>query len=347
MLLASSSSLVKRSATIQRTLTKRSKLSSRPPCLFVVAATFVTTVLSFHQEVRAYSSFSSRMSPFNMERDGKGTITITPKNEADQTALIVISHGLGDTSEGFADVAEHLARELPYAKIVLPTAPTQPVTMNMGMSMPSWYDITGLDERSNEECKGIEDSQARLAGILEQEHQETGLPFSRMVLGGFSQGGALSLFTGLQLSSAAQKLAGIVLMSAYLPGAQKFQLTSGLEDTPILHCHGTADPLVLFTMAAKSKELVVSKGAQQYEIKSYGGLQHSVNMQEIDDVTQFIKQVLPPDDTCKITVKEPQDMSIKELKAAIRKAGLTAQAKGFMEKSEFIQLVRDHRDGKL
>mmetsp|Transcript_16196 Transcript_16196/g.18131 ORF Transcript_16196/g.18131 Transcript_16196/m.18131 type:complete len:101 (-) Transcript_16196:214-516(-) len=100
-------------------------------------------------------------------------------------------------------------------------------------------------------------------------------------------------------------------------------------------------------MATKSKELVVSKGAQQYEIKSYGGLQHSVNMQEIDDVTQFIKQVLPPDDTCKITVKEPQDMSIKELKAAIRKAGLTAQAKGFMEKSEFIQLVRDHRDGKL
>lgn len=88
---------------------------------------------------------------------------------------------------------------MPHLKFVLPTAPTQRVTMNMGAPMPSWYDIVGLDERSNENCKGIEESQAKIKAILQKEHEETGLPYSRMVLAGFSQGGALSLFTGLQL----------------------------------------------------------------------------------------------------------------------------------------------------
>ena len=113
------------------------------------------------------------------ERDGSGTITVSPRNEAQQSGLVVISHGLGDTAEGFADVAEQFASQFPWLKIILPTAPTQKVTMNMGMAMPSWYDIVGLDERSNENCAGIEESQARLAQILQKEHEATGLPYSR------------------------------------------------------------------------------------------------------------------------------------------------------------------------
>ena len=114
-----------------------------------------------------------------IERDGSGTITVSPRNETEQSGLLVISHGLGDTSEGFADVAEQFASEMPWLKIVLPTAPTQKVTMNMGMAMPSWYDIVGLDERSNESCEGIEESRARIADILKKEHETTGLPYSR------------------------------------------------------------------------------------------------------------------------------------------------------------------------
>jgi lysophospholipase-2 len=113
------------------------------------------------------------------ERDGAGTITVSPRNEADQSALVVICHGLGDTAEGFADVAEQFAESMPHLKIVLPTAPTQKVTMNMGMAMPSWYDIVGLDERSNENCYGIEESSARVVSILQKEHEEKGLPYSR------------------------------------------------------------------------------------------------------------------------------------------------------------------------
>ena len=111
--------------------------------------------------------------------------------------------------------------------------------------MPSWYDITGLDERSNENCAGIETSQNTVKEILTKEHESNGLSYNRMVLAGFSQGGALSLFTGMQLS-AAQKLGGIVVMSGYLPAAKQFQITQGLEDTPIMHCHGESDVSNIF-----------------------------------------------------------------------------------------------------
>lgn len=283
---------------------------------------------------------------FITERDGKGTITMTPKNEAEQSALLVICHGLGDTSDGFDDVAEHLARKLPYMKIILPTAPTQPVTMNMGMSMPSWYDIKGLDMKSNEQCDGIDASQSRLAGILEKEHQDTGLAYNRMVLAGFSQGGALSLYTGMQLSTE-QKPAGIIVLSGYLPQQTKFTITSGLEDTPILHCHGSNDPVVQYPMAQLTqKALTELKGAKNYTLKTYP-VQHTVSQEEIAEMESFLQKVLPPDESCRIQVKDPKDMSVKELKAAIKKAGLSNKAIGFTEKREFIELIQNHRDGKL
>lgn len=98
--------------------------------------------------------------------------------------------------------------------------------------MNSWYNIVGLDERSNEQCDGIDESRQRVTQILIDEHNRTKLPYSRMVLAGFSQGGALSLFTGLQFN---HPLAGIVVLSGYLPCAQRFRIAPGLESTPIFH----------------------------------------------------------------------------------------------------------------
>lgn len=233
---------------------------------------------------------------------------------------------------------------MPHVKFILPTAPTQPVTMNMGMPMPSWYDITGLDERSNENCKGIDVSQNTIKSILKKEHESLGLGYNRMVVAGFSQGGALSLFTGMQLE---EKLAGIVVMSGYLPAAKQFKIADGNHDLPILHCHGEADPMVNINMARRSKEMVTQMGAKSYELKTYPGLVHSVSMEEISDVYQFLKGVLPEDKDCKVKLKDPSEMSVKELKAAIRKAGIASKAVGFMEKSEFVKLVENHRSGKL
>jgi lysophospholipase-2 len=238
---------------------------------------------------------------------------------------------------------QHFSKHMPYVKFILPTAPTQPVTMNMGMNMPSWYDITGLDERSNENCNGIDDSRERISNILKTEHESTGLPYERMVLAGFSQGGALSLFTGFQLP---EKIAGVVVLSGYLPAARKFKVTPGLEQIPVLHCHGTQDPLVNYALAQKTKEKVGAVGVKSYTIKSYP-LGHTVDWKELSDVLTFLKAILPPDDSCKIKLKDVHEMSVKELREAIRKSGLGHKAVGLMEKSEFVQLLQDHRDGKL
>jgi lysophospholipase-2 len=232
------------------------------------------------------------------------------------------------------------AAQMPHVKFILPTAPTQPVTMNMGMPMPSWYDIVGLDERSNENCKGLPDSRARIEGILKTEHDNTGLPYSRMLLAGFSQGGALALFTGLQLE---ESLAGVVVLSGYLPAAKQFKPKQ--LKTPVWHGHGTMDPMVQFTMAEKTKQTVTSLGVEDYTLETFP-IPHSVSPPELQKVLAFISKVLPPDESFKVQVKDPKDMSVKELKAAIRKAGLGSKAVGFMEKSEFVKLLQDYRDGK-
>lgn len=197
-----------------------------------------------------------------------------------------------------------------------------------------------MDERSNENCKGLEDSVARISGILQSEHDTTGLPYSRMVLAGFSQGGALSLFTGLGLP---EQLAGIVCLSGYLPAVAKFRITPGLESTTVLHCHGTQDMVVAYTLAEKTRAKLVEMGVKSYELKSYP-IAHTVSPEELAVVKDFLKKALPDDPTNQVKLKEPSEMSVKELKAALRRAGLSTV--GLMEKSEFINLLTDYRSGK-
>jgi len=116
-------------------------------------------------------------------------------------------HGLGDSSAGWESTADMLSDQCPHIKFIVPTAPTIPITLNGGMSMPGWYDIKSLgasDEdlsptRVLDTCDGIEKSRAAVEAMLEAESRATGLPYNRMMLGGFSQGGALSLYTGLQV----------------------------------------------------------------------------------------------------------------------------------------------------
>lgn len=189
---------------------------------------------------------------------------------------------------------QQLVTQIPHVKFILPTAPTQPVTLHGGQTMPSWYDIVGFDDKFDEQCNGIIQSRDTIQSILTEENESTGIPFSRMALAGHSQGGSLSLFTGLSLPSN-QKLAGILNMSGYLAsGKHKFQLTPGLEDTPILHCHGTEDDVVLFEMAQRSKDLLLTTyGVQSYTIKSYP-MEHTITEEELLDALSFLRTILPP-----------------------------------------------------
>ena len=104
------------------------------------------------------------------------------------------------------------------------------------------------------------------------------------------------------------------------------------------------DPLVQYVMAEKTKSKLMEMGLKKYSLNSYP-IPHTVSPSELGDVMGFLKEALPFDESIKVTLKDPKDMSVKELKAAIRKAGLNSV--GLMEKSEFIKLVQDHRDGKL
>ena len=127
-------------------------------------------------------------------------------------------------------------------------------------------------------------------------------------------------------------------------------LTSDLgrqHETPVWHGHVAADPLVRVDMAVESRAAVERRGATDYTLKTYPGLAHSVHPQEIADVSAFLQKALPPDDSCRIKLKDPGEMSVRELKAAIAKAGLGRRTVGLMEKREFVDLLRQHRDGKL
>jgi len=302
------------------------------------------SLIPFRYLLFSHSRAAAAAMSYHTSRAKGGTITITPRDESKISGLIVICHGLGDTAEGFVDVAQMLVSQLPYLKLILPTAQSRPVTMNMGMSMPAWYDITGLDERSNENCPGLEKSSERIKNILQKEHETYGLPYSRMMLSGFSMGGALSLFTGMTLPNASQKLAGITVLSGYLVCAKKFRITPGFEGTPIFHGHGTSDPLVLYANALKSLEYLKGQGATDYDLKSYEGMQHTVQQDEIQDWFKFCQKVLPPDESCRIKLKDPAKMSVKELKEAIKNAGLGRQAIGLMEKIEYVKLLTDYRN---
>lgn len=112
---------------------------------------------------------------------------------------MVILHGLGDTAEGFVNIAESFTVQFQHIKFILITAKEIPVTLYGGTKVNAWYDITGLSEEHRDNVNGIDASVTRVKEVLRDEHT-LGLPYSRMVLMGFSQGAALSIFTGLQLS---------------------------------------------------------------------------------------------------------------------------------------------------
>jgi fermentation-respiration switch protein FrsA (DUF1100 family) len=156
----------------------------------------------------------------------------------------------------------------------------------------------------------------------------------------------MSLFTGLQLPSSDQKLAGLIVLSGYLPGAKKFSLTSGLESTPVHHFHGTSDPVVRFEWAEKTQKGLVGKGLIQYNVKTYPGMGHSISPSELNDVKAVISSLLPNDPLFLVKPKDPKDMTVKELLRTIRDLGLGAKASGLCEKHEFVAVLTDYYASK-
>lgn len=205
-------------------------------------------------------------------------------------------HGLGDTAEGWIDVAAGLlARELPHVKFILPTAPVRPITLNGGYPMPGWYDIKSLSaDRAKESCDGIADSQATILKFIADEtaagEGKPGLAASRIALAGFSQGGAMSMFVGLNYPTT---LAGMLVLSGYLPVPESVKPTPEALATPLLHCHGDADGVVPLAYGRDAHDRAKTMGVKEPQFKVYRGLAHSASDEELRDVVAFLKRVLP------------------------------------------------------
>ncbi len=202
-------------------------------------------------------------------------------------ASVVWLHGLGADGHDFEAIVPEL--DLPDCAIrfVFPHAPMQPVSINAGMVMRAWYDIADPTLRREDEV-GVRASQARVEALLAREKQR-GTQANRLVLAGFSQGGAIALQTGLRHP---EHLAGIMALSCYVPLAETLpdEANAANRDVPILMAHGTADPIVPFARATHSRDLLKHLG---YDVQWHDYImQHAVCAQEINDISGWLVRVL-------------------------------------------------------
>ena len=166
---------------------------------------------------------------------------VTDPNAGAVDASVVWLHGLGADGNDFVPVVPYVGWPGAKVRFVFPTAPARPVTLNMGMIMPAWYDIRETDLRRECDEDGIRESSAQVAALIGREI-ERGVPASRIVLAGFSQGGAIALQAGLRYP---KQLAGIMALSTYLPLAPTLnaERADANKNTGIFMAHGSADPV--------------------------------------------------------------------------------------------------------
>ncbi|KAK7502118.1 hypothetical protein BaRGS_00006482 [Batillaria attramentaria] len=177
-----------------------------------------------------------------------------------------------------------------HIKCVCPHAPIKPVTLNAGMKMPSWFDIHGLDSNSPQDTAGIKEASHTLQTLVEKE-VSSGIPRNRIFIGGFSQGGAVALYTAFAVN---KPIGGVVALSTWLPlhkvimkeGEPKYN-----KDVPVLQCHGTHDPLVHFHWGQETCGFLRSFNPN-VEFKSYEGMMHSSCPEEMQDVKEFLEKHL-------------------------------------------------------
>jgi phospholipase/carboxylesterase len=202
-------------------------------------------------------------------------------------ASVIWLHGLGADGSDFVPIAQELA--LPLAvRFVFPHAPVMPVTINGGYLMHAWYDIFDNDIAGHQDEAGIRASAAQLDELIENE-QLRGVVANRIVLAGFSQGGAVALQAALRYS---KKLAGVLALSTYLPLAEKLgvEKNNANQNVPIFMAHGSADMVIPMAAAIRSKDHLT---AQDYAVDWHDyPMAHSVCPQEIADIRQFLLQVL-------------------------------------------------------
>ena len=204
-------------------------------------------------------------------------------------ASVIWLHGLGADGNDFAPIVPELRLPRAAIRFVFPHAPVQPVTINGGMRMRAWYDITDGAIRREDE-RGVRASQVLIETLIGME-KERGTKAERLVLAGFSQGGAIALQTGLRHP---ERIAGIMALSTYVPVGEKLaaEASTANRDVPIFMAHGSYDPIIPLVRAEQSRKLLESLG-YPVEWREYG-MPHSVCPEELADIGAWLGKVLGP-----------------------------------------------------
>lgn len=213
--------------------------------------------------------------------------TIERDTGPDPQWSILWLHGLGADGNDFAPIVPELVRaEWPALRFVFPHAPVRAVTINGGARMRAWYDIRALDLAQRADESGVNESIAQVEALVAREAAR-GVPAHRLILAGFSQGGAIALAAGLLRAS---PFAGLVALSTYLPmhdrAAQR--LANGANAQPVFMGHGTLDPVVPYAAGEASARVLESLGFH-VDWRRYA-MPHSVCLEEIRDLGDWLSQ---------------------------------------------------------
>jgi phospholipase/carboxylesterase len=216
--------------------------------------------------------------------------TIEVQTAAKPTAAVIWLHGLGADGHDFEPIVPEIVRRGERAwRFIFPHAPVRPVTINGGMSMRAWYDLMGLDRRAAEDAAGFRDTDVQIRQLIVREN-DRGIPASRIVLAGFSQGGAVSLYTAPRYP---ETLAGVMSLSCYLPreGTFSAERTAANDATPIFMAHGQGDTVLPMDLGVQSRDFLKAQG---YAVEWHDYPKpHAVCAAEIADIRKFLFRVLP------------------------------------------------------
>ena len=202
------------------------------------------------------------------------------------SASVIWLHGLGADGNDFVPVVKML--NLPNIRFILPHAPYQKISMNNGYEMRAWYDLFGLKSNQPQDEAGIEASRAYIESLISQENQR-GIANNKIILAGFSQGGASALHTAARQQ---QALAGVLALSTYLPLHAKLstEKTIASLSTPIFMAHGSFDEVITLERC-KASLAVLEENSYKIDWHEYA-MAHSVCPQEINDIRTFILSIL-------------------------------------------------------
>ncbi len=200
---------------------------------------------------------------------------------------VIWLHGLGADGHDFEPIVPELGLQL-AVRFVFPHAPERPVSLNQGYRMRAWYDITGLDRRALQDEVGIRQSADQVEALIAREIAR-GIAAERIVLAGFSQGGAIALYAGLRRR---EPLAGVMALSTYLPLEQAFQheRASGSTAVPVFMAHGSADPVLHVSLGEHSRDLLQQLG-YAVEWRAYP-MGHQVCLEEVRAIANWLARVL-------------------------------------------------------